>query len=220
MNDVNNSILQLKDLIDQAQKYLHNYQNNVNVALNPEPTGLNLDVANYLKNQNNSQNHPWKKGTTLIIGDSILSGLREFKMSKRKTIKVRTFPDATIGDIKFFIIPHLTKNPDKILLHVGTNDAPHATPKEMFNAIKDLKSFIQKYVPESKIIISTPVLRVDKVNANDINKMYIELLKKAEVDCIFNDNIGEPNIDQYGLHINESGSVILAKNLISGIRNF
>ena len=217
---MNNSILQLKDLIDQAQKYLHNFQNNVNVALNPEPTDFNLDVANYLKNQDNSQNHPWKKGTTLIIGDSILSGLREFKMSKRKTIKVRTFPDATSGDIKFFIIPHLTKNPDKILLHVGTNDAPHATPKEMFNAIKDLKSFIQKYVPESKIIISTPVLRVDKVNANDINKMYIELLKKAEVDCIFNDNIGEPNIGQCGLHINESGSVILAKNLISGIRNF
>ena len=64
------------------------------------------------------------------------------------------------------------------------------------------------------------MLRVDKANANDVNKMYIELLKKAELDCIFNDNIGEPNIDQCGLHINESGSVILAKNLISGIRNF
>ena len=141
-------------------------------------------------------------------------------MSKRKTIKVRTFPGATNGDIKFFVIPHLRKNPDKIVLHVGTNDAPHATPKEMFNAIIDLKSFIQKYAPESKIIISTPVLRVDKANANDINKRYIELLKEAKLDCIFNDNIAESNIDQYGLHINESGSVILAKNLISGMRNF
>ena len=90
----------------------------------------------------------------------------------------------------------------------------------MFNAIEDLKSFIQKYAPESKIIISTPVLRVDKANANDINRRYIDLLKEAKVDCIFNDNIAESNIDQYGLHINESGSVILAKNLISGIRNF
>ena len=72
LNDVKNSILQLKDIIDQAHKYLHNFQNNVNVALNPEPTDFNLDVANYLKNQDNCQNHPWKKGTTLIIGDSIL----------------------------------------------------------------------------------------------------------------------------------------------------
>ena len=50
--------------------------------------------------------------------------------------------------------------------------------------------------------------------------MYIELLEEAKLDCIFNDNIAESNIDQYGLHINDSGSVILAKNLISGIGNF
>ena len=214
MNDVDNSILQFKDLIDQAQKLLHNFQNEVNVTLNPEPTVFNLDVANCLNNQDNSQNHSWKKGTTLIIGDSILSSLRECKMPKQKTIKIRTFPGATIGDMKFFIIPHLRKSPDKIVLHVGTNDAPHATPEEMFNAIEDLKSFIQKYAPESKIIISTPVLRVDKANANDINRRYIGLLKEAKVDCIFNNNIAESNIDQYGLHINESGSVILAKILI------
>ena len=188
--------------------------------MNPEPTDFNLDVANYLKNQDNSQNHPWKKGTTLIIGDSILSRLREFKMSTRKTIKVRTFPGVTIGDVKFFVVLHLRKNLDKIVLHVETNDAPHATPKEMLNAIKDLKPFIQKYAPEPKKIIFTPVLRVDKANANDINKRYIELLQEAKLDCIFNGNIAESNIDQYGLHINESGSVILAKNLISGIRNF
>ena len=38
IKDVINSIVQLKDLIDQAQKLLHNFQNNVNVA-NTEPTG-------------------------------------------------------------------------------------------------------------------------------------------------------------------------------------
>ena len=70
---------------------------------------FNLDVANYLKNQDNSQKHSWEKGTTLIIGDSILSGLREYKMSKRKTIKIGATPGATIGDKKFFILPHLKK---------------------------------------------------------------------------------------------------------------
>ena len=66
------------------------------------------------------------------------------------------------------------KNSEKIVLHVGTNDAPHATPKEVFNTIKDLKSFIQKYAPGSKI--STPVLRIDKANANDINKKVYRLI--------------------------------------------
>ena len=63
------------------------------------------------------------------------------------------------------------------------------------------------------------MLGVDKANSNDINKRYIDFLKEAKLNRIFNVNIAESNIDQYGLHINESGSVILAKNLISGIRN-
>ena len=63
------------------------------------------------------------------------------------------------------------------------------------------------------------MLGVDKANSNDINKRYIDFLKEAKLNRIFNVNIAESNIDQYGLHINESGSVILAKNLISDIRN-
>ena len=69
-------------------------------------------------------------------------------MSKQKAINIRTFLDATIGDMKIFTIPHLRKIPDKIVLHVGIDDAPHATPEEMFKAIEDLKSFIQKCAPE------------------------------------------------------------------------
>ena len=37
-----------------------------------------------------------KKGTVLITGDSILSGPRESKMSKRSLIKVYYFPEARI----------------------------------------------------------------------------------------------------------------------------
>ena len=57
----NNSILQLKDLIDQAQKLLCSSQINVNVVLNPVPTVFDLYVDNYLQNHN-SQNYSWKKG--------------------------------------------------------------------------------------------------------------------------------------------------------------
>ena len=49
INDANSSILQLKDLINQAQKLLHNFQNNVNVPLNPEPTVFNLEVVKLFK---------------------------------------------------------------------------------------------------------------------------------------------------------------------------
>ena len=57
MSSVSKSIFQLKYLIDQAQNLLHNFQNNMYVALNPETTGFNLNVAKYFENQGSSQNH-------------------------------------------------------------------------------------------------------------------------------------------------------------------
>ena len=131
----------------------------------------------------------------MVIGDSVVPGLREYKISQQKSLRIRTLPSATIADMKSFITPHSRTYPDKIVFRVGTNDAPHATPQDMFNAIKELKSFLQKYVPGSKIVISTPVMGVDKANANDINKRYISLLKEAKVDCIFDNDIAESIID-------------------------
>ena len=47
-------------------------------------------------------------------------------------IKVRTFPGATISDMKLFAVPLLKKKRDKVVVHIGANDAPHFTPDEMF----------------------------------------------------------------------------------------
>ena len=90
----------------------------------------------------------------------------------------------------------------------------------MFHEIQSLRNFILKYLPSVRITISAPVLRVDKANANDINKAFAELVKESNLDYISHENIKESHIDEYGLHINRTGSSILAKNLISGIRNF
>lgn len=59
----------------------------------------------------------------------------------------------------------------------------------MFNAVKDLKSFKQKYAPESNLILFTPVIRIEKGDANNVNKRYIDLLKGVKVDCFSNVNI-------------------------------
>ena len=82
--------------------------------------------------------------------------------------------------MKYFIIPYLRKSRYKIVFHVGTGDALQATPKEMLNAREDPKSFIQKHTPEYKIIISKPVLRVDKANSNDIMKSISNYLRKPK----------------------------------------
>ena len=110
------------------------------------------------------------------MGDSILPGLREYKMSRRKTIKVRIFPDATINDIKFFAVPLLKKRPDKVIIHVGTNDPPHFTPAEMLKKHERTSYFDTKMAPVAKVIISSPIIRVDIANSDINDKKFISLL--------------------------------------------
>ena len=50
------------------------------------------------ENVPSSNSDQWKKGT-LIVGDLMLAGLGEAKLSRRKRIKVRHFPGGKTGDL-------------------------------------------------------------------------------------------------------------------------
>ena len=206
----------MKELIENVKNLQTTYQDVFNMPdiLQSKDTENKYDV---LLELSNNAIPAWKKGTTLIFNDSILSGFKESKMSQKRLIKVRPFPCATIQDIKFFVVPHLKEKSDNIIIHVGTNNAPRFSPYEMFQDMQSLRNFILKYLPSTRITISTPVLRVDKANANDINKAFTELVKESNLDFISHENIKESHINEYGLHINRTGSSILTKNLISGI---
>ena len=57
----------------------------------------------------------WKKETTPIVSDSILSGLKESEMSQKKLIKVRTFPGAAIQNMRLFVVQLLRKSHIELL---------------------------------------------------------------------------------------------------------
>ena len=54
---------------------------------------------------------PWAKGTTLIVGDSMLHEIVENRQSvaKPNSVKVRIFRGATIDDMKDFLKPYLKR---------------------------------------------------------------------------------------------------------------
>ena len=79
---------------------------------------------------------------------------------------------------------------------------------------------IQKMVLSAKIVTSSPVLCVDKANSDINKKKFISLLHSTDWDCIHQENIDESHLNEYGLHINRTGSINLAKNLILGIQKF
>ena len=110
-----------------------------------------------------------EKGTFLVTGDWILTGLRESKMSKPRLIKVRYFPGARILEMFFYLVPLLYKNPDKMILHIVTNDSTFYRAAEIMEEIGKLKKYTLEQFPTVKLVISTPTLRTDKANANLIN---------------------------------------------------
>ena len=63
-----------------------------------------------------------EKNTTLVVGDSMISGIDEKRISKNYCVNVRAFPGATTYDLKDYIKPLLKKSPDNVILRIGTNN--------------------------------------------------------------------------------------------------
>ena len=80
-----------------------------------------------------------------------MCGSRESKISFRRNIKVRVFLGIRIQDLYHYLVPLLRKRPDKIILHVGTNDAPRIKTDVMLDKLKCL---IWKMLPFVKTILS------------------------------------------------------------------
>ena len=122
------------------------------------------------------------------MGDSILSQIREDKLYKKGTIKVRCFPGAKFEDFYHYAIPLISKKPDRIILHMGTNNAPYSTPEKMVDQILGLKNLILQKLPTCETVISTPTLRTDNTTANNRNNLFVNHLKKLNIKLILNDN--------------------------------
>ena len=155
----------------------------------------------------------------MIMGDSILSQIREDKLCKKGTIKVRCFPGAKFEDFYHYAIPLINKKPDRIVLHMGTNNAPYCTPEKMVDQILELKKFFLQKLPTWEIIISTPTLRADNTTANNRNNLFVNHLKKLNIKLILNDNIDKKHLNHRGLHLRMSGVIKLSENLVKSIQS-
>ena len=84
----------------------------------------------------------------LVLGDSMVNGIDEKRLSKKRgNVKVFHFSGAIIEDINQYIIPTIKKQPDYLMLHVGTNDATTNTSKKIVEDLLILKSNISKQLP-------------------------------------------------------------------------
>ena len=171
--------------------------------------------------QTSKDGHQWPKGTTLIVGDSMLGGVQERLIGPRGNIKVRSFPGANSDDMKDYIRPLLRKCPEKIVLHVGTNDAIESSPEEIVEKIVSVKSFIESKLESCNVIISSPINRLDSQKFAVKIRNANAILKTIEgINLLCNDNIGTKHLGTKKLHLNMSGTKLLVTNILSKLRSF
>ena len=74
----------------------------------------------------------------------MLNYIDETRMSRKFNVKVRSFPGAK-PDMFHYSVPLLEKNPDYIILHVGTNNAVDHQSNDITSKIFELNSLSQRY---------------------------------------------------------------------------
>ena len=142
----NMTSMDIDDMLMEVRKNKHKeYVSYISTKHSNAPSILSnteLEVSNKTSiPDNNTDAEEWKPGTSLIVGDSMIAGLREGKLWRNRKVKVGFFPGAKMTDFYYYLVPLLKKKPDNIILHFGTNDAPYKNEDELY---KKYKRFYKK----------------------------------------------------------------------------
>ena len=120
------------------------------------------------------------------------------------------------------LMPIIAKQPDYLILHVGTNDATTNTSRKIIDDLLMLKCNILKQLPNCRVIVSKPTVWRDHGKANltlrNVNK-HLETLN-LECICIENGNISAQHLGRIGLDLNSQGKGRLALSFLNQIRKF
>lgn len=166
-----------------------------------------------------------QKPNVAIVGDSMLKYINPSKLRKstKCNIQVKTFPGAKVSDMKHYIKPTLSRTPDCLIMHIGTNDLKNSSPSEISSSISSLGQEIRKEVPNTNLVISEVIIRNDdpslNVKISELNKNLAQVCANNNWDFITHKNILPVHLNSYGLHLNKQGSSYLAKNFINFLKS-
>ena len=161
--------------------------------------------------------------TTVIIGDSIIKGLRRDLLSRaaKRRVTVRSFPGATVGDMKDYLQPSLQLKPSEIVLHVGTNDLKEHSLRVVAEQLVDLGNLISSSSPGTKVTISALTQHYDEEclgkKVTDCNKVIKSFCNQNGWGFVKHPNFEESCVNNQELHLNKKGIAILASNLVNHI---
>lgn len=133
---------------------------------------------------------------------------------------VKCFSGATSEDMEDFLKPIPRKEPENLILHVGTNDLKSMEPAQLTESIRSLAQQVEDNSPGTSLSISAILPRKDIQLSviSHINSSLKSVCHEFQCNFIEHSNIiREQHLNRGGLHLNKSGNIILANNFKSFI---
>ena len=165
------------------------------------------------------------KHRTIVCGDSMVKNVDSWKLKpkchKNEEIVIKSFPGATVKDMRSYIEPSVDRKPDTIILHCGTNDLrfKDKTEVQISGEIIEVAKLIQSN--EIDVIVSGLIARGDELEDKRKKTNYILRDMCFEESITYTDH---PNIDASNhlnrskLHLNRHGDSILTANILKASR--
>lgn len=181
-----------------------------------ETDGDTVEIEN--KKRDEKQNAKTRK-RVIICGDSMVNGIHSDGVSSKSFLTtVKPFGGSTSTDMKDYIKPSLKTKPEKLIIHVGTNDLTKNVldTAENFNEIVET---VKELSPDTQLYFSEVCLRKDFPSAyqkvNELNKSIKSFCQSRNIALIENSNIDQSCLARKKLHLNAKGLGKLAVNFKS-----
>ena len=165
------------------------------------------------KRVKNDQN----KIVTAMVGDSMIKDVYGWELSGREEkVVVKHFSGSTTEGMKTYIQTPVKKDPDRVIIHVGTNDLRSSQDPE--TVAKNIIDIAKNSTPnKNEIRVSSIVPRRDNLNGKgcQVNNILQKLCVENNFAYMNHDNIKSRQHCNYGgLYLNTASSKILAENFI------
>ena len=160
-----------------------------------------------------------KRERICILSGSMLNRLDEKRLSNdHYDVKIRCHGGCTLQCLYTHLSWAFNYLPQHIIIHVGTNDCARKISDVVLKELFDLQIYVLKVLPSCKVWISLPLVRTDNNVANTVIRNLNTKIKKQCDMIIDNSNINERHLSRGGLHLNNFGTKVMAKNIISHIK--
>ena len=114
----------------------------------------------------------------LVVGDSMVNGLEESKLSKTRHIRVQPIPGGKIEDIQQNLKDLFHEDLETVIIHASANNATIDTPQMIVDKLITLKQEIKGSLPKCRVIISKLILRTDNTKVNTTIRNTNRLIKE------------------------------------------